>query len=80
MITPSTAIFSPGLQITMSPFFISFIVTFFSFPSFNITPFCGVIVTKFFIVSTAFALFFVSIYLPIFTNRIIIADASKYKL
>ena len=79
IIVPSTAIFSPGLLIIVSPFCISFIVTCNSFPSFKIVPFLGVIVTRFLIVSTALSLFFLSMYLPIFTKRMIIADDSKYK-
>ena len=78
IIVPSTDIFSPGFVITVSPLFISLIVTTTSFPFFNIVPFFGVIITKFFILSTALSLFFLSIYLPNFTKRIIILDASKY--
>ena len=56
LIVPSTAIFSPGLLTTISPFSISFIFTSISLLSFKIVPFLGVIVTKFLIVSTAFCL------------------------
>ena len=43
-IIPSTAIFSPGLQITISPFFIYFIVIMYSFLSFLSTSFLGLFV------------------------------------
>ena len=47
IISPSTAIFSPGLLITISPFFISSKVTCFSSPLSLITALFGVIFTNF---------------------------------
>ena len=44
--SPSTAIFSPGLHTTVSPFIISSRVTSFSFPSFIIVALFGVIIIR----------------------------------
>ena len=76
---PSTAIFSPGLHTIISPLEISLIVTVFSSPSTNLTAFLGVTETNPLTASVAFILLFLSINLPILTNNIVIAEASKYK-
>ena len=63
IISPSTAIFSPGFDIIMSPFFISSSVTFFSFPSFFIVAVSGVIFTSFCIAS-----FVLSLLIPVYIS------------
>ena len=78
--SPSTAIFSPGLQITMSPFWISSKVTTCSTPSLRIEAWFGVILINWLNASLLLSLFLFSIYLPIFIKNITIAADSKYKL
>ena len=65
-ISPSTAIFSPGFDIIMSPLFISSKVTCFSFSPIFITAVSGVIFTNFCIASFVLSLLIPSIYLPNF--------------
>ena len=74
--SPSTAIFSPGLHITISPFCISSKVTIISFPSFNITALFGVIVINCCKASLVLSLFLFSIYLPISIKNITTAEDS----
>ena len=76
--SPSTAIFSPGLQITMSPFCISSIVTLISFPSLIITASFGVILIRACKASFVLSLFLFSINFPIFIKKITMAADSKY--
>ena len=80
IIVPSTAIFSPGLQMTISPFLISSIVTVISFPSFSISAFLGVIVINAFNASFVLSLFFASINFPILIKKITVEADSKYRL
>ena len=66
IISPSTAIFSPGFAITMSPFDISSSVTSFSTPFSFIVALFGVISTSFCIASFVLSLLRLSRYLPSF--------------
>ena len=72
IISPSTAIFSPGLQMTISPFCISSNVTCFCFPSFSIVAKFGVIIIKSCMASLVLSLFLPSTYFPILIKKRII--------
>ena len=74
--SPSTAIFSPGLHITISPFWISSNVTTTSFSSLIIVALFGVIVINSCNASFVLSLFLLSTNLPIFIKNITIAADS----
>ena len=76
VIIPSTAIFSPGLQITISPFCTSSNVTITSCPSLKITALFGVILINCCNASFVLSLFLLSTNLPIFIKNITIAADS----
>ena len=76
VISPSTAIFSPGLHITISPFCISSNVTIISCPSLKITALFGVILINCCNASFVLSLFLFSTYLPISIKNITIAADS----